>query len=61
VLVCYDAFGMFDDFRPKFVKQYAKVGDAIRQAVRDYGTEVKNGQFPDQEHSFGSFQEIVQG
>jgi 3-methyl-2-oxobutanoate hydroxymethyltransferase len=57
VLVCYDAFGMFDDFRPKFVKQYAQVGETIRQAVRDYGTEVKNGQFPDPEHSFGSFQE----
>jgi 3-methyl-2-oxobutanoate hydroxymethyltransferase len=54
VLVCYDFLGMFRDIRPKFVKRYAEIGDAISAAVREYVTEVQSGAFPDARHSFGS-------
>lgn len=61
VLVTNDALGMFDDFHPKFVKEFANIGNTVRQAVQQYCSEVKGGQFPGPEHSFGSFQEIVGG
>lgn len=52
VLVLQDMLGMFDDLKPKFVKRYAELGDAIREAVRQYCTEVKVGTFPGAEHEF---------
>jgi 3-methyl-2-oxobutanoate hydroxymethyltransferase len=52
VLVVQDMLGMFDELKPKFVKQYAELGDAIREAVRQYGADVKAGRFPGPEHEF---------
>jgi 3-methyl-2-oxobutanoate hydroxymethyltransferase len=52
VLVLQDLLGMFDDLKPKFVKRYAELGDAIRAAVRQYCAEVQTGQFPGPEHEF---------
>jgi 3-methyl-2-oxobutanoate hydroxymethyltransferase len=52
VLVLPDMLGMFDDLRPKFVKRYAELGEAIRAAVRQYCSEVQSGQFPAEEHRF---------
>jgi 3-methyl-2-oxobutanoate hydroxymethyltransferase len=51
VLVSYDAFGLFDTFVPKFVKQYAKLGDAVTQAAKEYIADVQGGRFPGPEHS----------
>jgi 3-methyl-2-oxobutanoate hydroxymethyltransferase len=53
VLVSYDMLGMFRAIRPKFVKRYGELGDAIVGAVRSYIDEVRDGAFPSQEHSFG--------
>ncbi|NLN17718.1 MAG: 3-methyl-2-oxobutanoate hydroxymethyltransferase [Firmicutes bacterium] len=53
VLVCYDALGMFEDFKPKFVKRFAKLGEEIRRAVAEYCKGVREGTFPDLEHSYG--------
>ncbi|MGN0864517.1 MAG: 3-methyl-2-oxobutanoate hydroxymethyltransferase [Akkermansia sp.] len=36
VLVLHDAMGAFPWFMPKFATQFAQVGDAITQGVRDY-------------------------
>jgi 3-methyl-2-oxobutanoate hydroxymethyltransferase len=52
ILVTHDLLGLFDDFKPRFVKQYADVGRTILQAVETYGKEVRDGTFPDNEHSF---------
>lgn len=52
VLVFHDLVGMYDRFTPKFVKQYAQAGEVIRDAVRRYVAEVKNGAFPAPEHVF---------
>ena len=51
VLVSYDALGLFDAFVPKFVKQYAKLGDAVTEAAKEYIAEVQGGRFPGPEHS----------
>jgi 3-methyl-2-oxobutanoate hydroxymethyltransferase len=52
ILVTPDILGMFDDFRPRFVKQYADVGREVRRAVEGYCREVRDGSFPDAEHGF---------
>jgi 3-methyl-2-oxobutanoate hydroxymethyltransferase len=52
VLVSYDAFGLYDQIAPKFVKQYAHLGDEMIAAAQQYIAEVEHGEFPDPEHSF---------
>jgi 3-methyl-2-oxobutanoate hydroxymethyltransferase len=52
VLVTPDLLGMIDDLKPRFVKQFADLGDAIRKAVSEYCREVRSGTFPGPEHSF---------
>jgi len=54
VLVCYDFLGMYPDLRPRFVKRFAEVGDAIVAATSAYVAEVQGGAFPTEAHSFGS-------
>jgi 3-methyl-2-oxobutanoate hydroxymethyltransferase len=52
ILVTPDILGLFDDLRPRFVKQYADVGSVILQAVQGYCSEVRDGAFPAAEHGF---------
>jgi 3-methyl-2-oxobutanoate hydroxymethyltransferase len=52
VLVCYDFLGMYSDVRPKFVKRFAELGDAVVEATRGYVAEVRSAAFPSAEHSF---------
>jgi 3-methyl-2-oxobutanoate hydroxymethyltransferase len=52
VLVLHDILGLYEDFTPKFVKKYADLAVQVRRAVGQYKDEVKQGEFPDQEHSF---------
>lgn len=52
VLVTQDMLGMYTDFTPKFVKQYANMKDDITSAVKGYIDEVKSAEFPGEDHSF---------
>lgn len=52
ILVYQDMLGMFRDYVPKFVKQFAQIGAQMQQAFADYDREVKEGLFPDEAHSF---------
>jgi 3-methyl-2-oxobutanoate hydroxymethyltransferase len=52
ILVTPDILGLFDDFRPRFVKQYADLGQETRRSVESYCREVRDGSFPAAEHSF---------
>ena len=52
VLVTPDLLGLFDELRPRFVKQYVDLGRAVTQAAEDYCREVREGSFPGPEHSF---------
>jgi len=52
VLVWSDMLGFFDDFMPKFVKQYMDGGTLVKEAVQKYASEVKSGTFPDQKYSY---------
>ena len=52
VLVTHDMIGMFEKFRPSFVKQYINLAPQIKEAVASYNREVKEGSFPDGKQSF---------
>ncbi|WP_297423854.1 3-methyl-2-oxobutanoate hydroxymethyltransferase [Clostridium sp.] len=52
VLVYQDMLGMFNDFVPKFVKQYANIGSVMREAISSYVREVEEGTFPEEKHTF---------
>lgn len=52
VLVYQDLLAMYGDFRPKFVKVFANVGDAMREGMAAYIKETKEGTFPSAEHCF---------
>lgn len=56
VLVCYDFLGMYSEVRPKFVKRFAELGDAVVAATQGYVAEVQSGAFPAAEHSFSGTQ-----
>lgn len=57
VLVIHDVLGLFERFVPKFVKQYVRLGDSIREALNRYREEVENGVFPGPEHAFSMNEE----
>ncbi|UCG42241.1 MAG: 3-methyl-2-oxobutanoate hydroxymethyltransferase [candidate division WOR-3 bacterium] len=52
ILVLHDMLGIFEPPGYKFVKRYAEVGAAIRDAVAAYADDVRAGRFPAEEHSF---------
>ena len=45
VLVTHDILGL-SGYAPSFAKQFADLGDAVRQAVTAYSQEVRSGEFP---------------
>jgi 3-methyl-2-oxobutanoate hydroxymethyltransferase len=51
VLVLHDMLGLNENFHPKFVKRYAELGAATRQAVAKFAEEVRDSAFPDAAHS----------
>lgn len=60
VLVYQDMLGMFSDFKPKFVKQYAQIGKEMKVAFTHYIKEVQSGAFPAQEHVFKIDDELIE-
>lgn len=52
VLVVDDMLGIFQEFRPKFVKRYAELGAAGEDAIAAYAADVRARRFPAPEHVF---------
>ena len=52
VLVTNDILGLYGEFKPKFLKRYAEIGNEMRKAFENYAKEVRENKFPDDEHSF---------
>jgi 3-methyl-2-oxobutanoate hydroxymethyltransferase len=52
VLVIHDILGLCEKYSPKFVKRYADLAPLMTEAARQYVSEVKDGTFPTEEHSF---------
>jgi 3-methyl-2-oxobutanoate hydroxymethyltransferase len=53
LLLAFDLLGVFDQFKPKFTKRYAQISDVAVDALRRYAVEVREGKFPDADHSYG--------
>lgn len=51
-LLAADLLGEFDRFQPKFSKRYANFADLAVEAIADYAREVREGSFPDDDHSY---------
>jgi 3-methyl-2-oxobutanoate hydroxymethyltransferase len=52
ILVTHDMLGLFEELRPRFVKQYADQGRDVVRAAEAYCREVREGTFPAEQHSF---------
>jgi 3-methyl-2-oxobutanoate hydroxymethyltransferase len=52
VLLSYDLLGAFVDFKPKFTKRFANLSEVAVAGLKQYVSEVKQGKFPDDEHSY---------
>ena len=52
VLVLHDMLGITKDFSPRFLRRYADLGDAIDNAVKQYITDVRSGDFPNEDESY---------
>jgi 3-methyl-2-oxobutanoate hydroxymethyltransferase len=60
VLVTHDMLGIFDNPVPSFVKKYVDLAPQIKEAVASYQKEVREGSYPDAEHSFSMPQDAKQ-
>ncbi|MEJ7602604.1 MAG: 3-methyl-2-oxobutanoate hydroxymethyltransferase [Kofleriaceae bacterium] len=52
VLVSYDALGMDESFKPRFVRRYETLGARIKDAITHYIADVRSGAFPSDAESF---------
>jgi 3-methyl-2-oxobutanoate hydroxymethyltransferase len=52
ILVTNEVLGIYDEIKLKFVKRYANLHEVMTGAFRSYISEVREGVFPDEEHSF---------
>ncbi len=52
VLVTHDIVGLTSGYTPKFTRQFADLGEALRDAATDYRDQVRQGNFPSDAESF---------
>lgn len=52
ILVTHDMLGLFEDFRPRFVRRYAALADEMDHAFRQYIHDVKASTFPNESESY---------
>jgi 3-methyl-2-oxobutanoate hydroxymethyltransferase len=52
VLVWHDLLGLYEGHAPRFVKQYADLAAAIKEAVGTYVEEVRERRFPEEMHTY---------
>ena len=52
VLVLQDMLGMNKDFSPRFLRRYLDLDSLIGNAVKKYSTDIKSGDFPNEEEQY---------
>jgi 3-methyl-2-oxobutanoate hydroxymethyltransferase len=52
VLVLHDILGLASNYMPRFVKSYASLSKSVVEAVRQFRNEVREGEFPSEEHGY---------
>lgn len=58
VLVTQDLLGMYGEFKPKFVKQFAHIREEMVKGLNQFHEETLSGAFPTPEYSFNKQVEI---
>lgn len=48
VLVFHDVLGLYDEMKPKFVRQYAHLGEEMQKALTAFLEDIRAGRFPDE-------------
>ncbi len=56
VLVYHDLLGLEERIAPRFVRRYAELGIASREAIEQFAADVRTGRFPLPEESYGSLE-----
>ena len=52
VLVLQDMLGMNKDFSPRFLRRYLDLDSLVINAVKKYSTDIKSGDFPNEEEQY---------
>jgi 3-methyl-2-oxobutanoate hydroxymethyltransferase len=52
VMVMHDLLGLEPSWKPRFVRRYAEMGQAARQAFAAYAADVRDGRFPSHDESY---------
>ena len=52
VLVLHDLLGITHEFNPRFLRRYMQLYDDITGAVQNYVSDVRSGDFPNEEESY---------
>ncbi len=52
VLVWSDMLGLFEDFKPKFVRHYMNGASLVKKAVNEYRKDVQNSSFPSKDEEY---------
>lgn len=60
VVIVHDMLGLFEAFKPKFVRRYAELGKTMVSAFQTYKSDVKGGTFPGPEECYGISDEEYQ-
>lgn len=53
VLVLPDMLGLNEEFEPRFLRHFARLGEAAREGITAYVAAVKQGDYPGPEESYG--------
>jgi 3-methyl-2-oxobutanoate hydroxymethyltransferase len=54
ILVAEDMLGLLEGRQPRFVRRYADLAGAVREAVSAYAEDVRARRFPGSEHLYGA-------
>ena len=52
VLVTHDMVGMTHEFNPRFLRRYMNLYEDMTNAFRQYGKDVKSGDFPSDKEQY---------
>jgi 3-methyl-2-oxobutanoate hydroxymethyltransferase len=52
VLVLPDMLGLNPDFRPRFLRRFAELGEQAREGIAEYARAVRDGSYPAAEHTW---------
>lgn len=60
VLVYADMLGLFSDFTPKFVRQFANTGQVMTDAFKAYIAAVRDGSYPEEKHTYKIDDDVIE-